>query len=183
LSLFAGFALYSEEGQPVLCKENPKFTKKEIASALSYNWKHCLKEDERVVYLKRSRLLAGRRAADAPGAAPAVAPRAADAPAVAPGVAATPAAAPPSAATPAAMRIVPINQLNPKPKLLDNQGQDFVQGSDSALAEREGKGNVFGFDCIDEVSKALYVLFWRSQRKKHLVRVLKIKLNKLNKME
>ena len=43
-----------------------------------------MKEDERVVYLKRSRLLAGRRAADAPGAAPAVAPRAADAPAVAP---------------------------------------------------------------------------------------------------
>ena len=157
--------MYCEEARPLLCTENPNFTQKEIASALSSNWKYCLKEDERVAYLNRSKLLAGRRAADAPGAAPPVTPRAADAPAVAPGAATTPAAAPASAATPAAMRIVPINQLNP------NQNDWTIKVRISSKKQirhwqnARGEGNVFSFDCIDEVSKALYVLFWRSQRK------------------
>jgi len=163
--LSAGFALYSEEARPLLCKENPKFSKKEIASALSSNWNYCLKEDERVAYLIRSRLLAGRRAADAPGAAPAVAPRAADAPAVAPRAAATPAAAPPSAATPAAVSIVPINQLNPYQDCWTIKVRISSKTQIRHWQNARGEGNVFSFDCIDEVSKALYVLFWRSQRK------------------
>ena len=165
LSLYAGFALYCAEARPILCKENPEFTKKEIALALGSNWKYCLKEDERVSYLKRSRLLRELKAAEAPVAAPAVAPGAADAPAVAPRAAATPAAGPPAAATPAAMRIVPINQLNPHENCWTIKVRVSSKREIRHWQNDRGEGKVFSFDCIDEVSKALYVLFWGSHRK------------------
>jgi replication factor A1 len=63
------------------------------------------------------------------------------------------------------MSIVPINQLNPYQDCWTIKVRISFKTQIRHWQNARGEGNVFSFDCIDEVNKALYVLFWRSQRK------------------